>query len=803
MNADGTDRTKVINGADTKSGINNTPAWSPDGQQLAFISNFDGSIPQIGTVGVDGSGLVQITTGSLPSLDPTWSPDGTKIAFDRTAGDGTHIYTMNTDGTDIEQLTFTRETEAEPAWSPDGTRIAYTSTSPNGYEIFVMHADGSHPVQLTTDGGQEPAWSPDGTKIVFTTQRDHDFEIYTMNADGSAQTRITNSPDLDEQPTWGLATGGGGGTDDAAPAVTIALDAPNGGTPDGQNGWFVSGPVTGSVTADDTATGNSDIASLSCDPLALTESGIGTPTASGTFSIASDGVTHVSCTASDSVGNTSAPVNTDTKLDAHEPAVSLNPAADSCSSPIVDGWCPGTQTAGFAARDTTSGTASPCSAAGGSSCGFTRSSSTQGPAITIPSGAVCDVAGNCNPGIAAGPFKIGIPDSRAATLHLEVIARGREAGGPPPSASFEVTSSADHALIRVGTGDLTGPAGQRCPGVGPLCTGDVRVMVGPSRADVLIGTSNSPTGRLPVYSGDCDGRGNSTIGTRGDMTLSVGQVATCRITFVNPDVKVGSSPDSALLVTKTFEPEPDRPLGHPDGQLGLYADAFDALATTSLSSLRDASGPGQCPLHATEPVCEWAVTLNGDNWSRVEPRLIETGDHDWLGIFSGDCNRRGQVISDPSPDGDLFECMVQNIHLEARSDPHPNSALRITVDAPTDDSRPPKNAQIVVNSADGSREFTNLNVAPNMRHADGTRCAGLGATVCTGDVGVLVHTSPHGSQTEYFVVGVSSAPRGYTETFSDGCSGARNGVSSNLIQLGVGELHSCHISFQPPRHGRN
>ena len=311
MNADGSDRTKVVNGADTKSGINNTPAWSPDGQHLAFISNFDGSIPQIGTVGVDGSGLAQITTGSLPSLDPTWSPDGTKIAFDRTAGDGTHIYTMNTDGTDIEQLTFTRETEAEPVWSPDGTKIAYTSTSPNGYEIFVMNADGSNPVQLTTDGGEEPDWSPDGTKIVFTTQRDHDFEIYTMNADGSSQTRITNSPDLDEQATWGRATGGGGGTDDAAPAVTIALDAPNGGTPDGQNGWFVSGPVTGSVTADDTATGNSDIASLSCGSLALTESGIGTPTASGAFSIASDGDTHVSCTASDSVGNTSAPVNTD------------------------------------------------------------------------------------------------------------------------------------------------------------------------------------------------------------------------------------------------------------------------------------------------------------------------------------------------------------------------------------------------------------------------------------------------------------------------------------------------------------
>jgi Tol biopolymer transport system component len=796
MNADGTGRTKVINGADTKSGINNTPAWSPDGQRLAFISNFDGAAPQIGTVDVDGGGPTQITSGSFASVDPDWSPDGTKIVFDRTTASGTHLYTMNTDGTDVTQLTFTSETELEPAWSPDGTKIAYMSTSPSGYQIFVINANGSNPVQLTTEGAEEPDWSPDGTKIVFTTQRDHDYEIYTMNADGTAQTRITNSPDLDVQPTWGRATDGGGGTDDTAPAVAIELDAPNGGTPDGQSGWFVSGPVTGSVTADDTATGDSAISALSCGSLSLTESGIGTPTAAGTFSIALDGVTHIACTASDSAENTSAPVTMDVRLDTHEPDVSLNPAADACSSPVVDGWCPGTQTAGFAARDATSGTALPCVAAGGSACSFTRSSSTQGPAVMIASGAVCDVAGNCDSGIAAGPFKIGIPDSRAASLHLEVIARGKDFRLPPAAASFLVASSADNVPIRVDTEDLTGPTGQRCPGVGPLCTGEVTLLVGASRADVVIETSFGPAGRLPVYSGDCDGRGNSAIGTRGVITLAAGQMATCRITFVGPDAMAGPSPDSALVVTKTFEPEPDRVRGHPDGQLSLFGNSPLALATTSLSFLRDTSGAGLCPLHTVQPVCEWAVTLSGDSWNQIQPRLVESGDHDWLGLFSGDCNPRGQVTADPTPDGDLFECTIQNIHLEARSDPHPSSVLRVNVDAPADNSRPPKNAQIVVTSASG-RQFTSLPVAPGMRHADGTSCTGLGAAICTGDVGVLVNTSPTGTTAD-FIIRVSSAPRGYTATFSDGCSRSPNGVSSTLIQLGVGELRSCHISFQPP-----
>ena len=795
MNPDGSDRTKVISGDATGSGINNSPAWSPDGRQLAFVSTFDGLIEQIGTVGVDGRGLAQLTTGSVASVDPAWSPDGTKIAFDRAAGGHSAIYTMNTDGTSVQQLAATGEDLADPAWSPDGTKIAYTSTTPNGYEVFVMNADGSRPVQLTTDGAEQPTWSPDGTKIVFTTQRDGDFEIYTMNADGSAQTRVTNSPNLDEQPTWGRVPASGGGTDDAPPTVTIALDSPNGGAPDGESGWFVSGPVTGAVAADDTASGGSAVASLSCGPLALTASGMDTPTASGTFSISSNGVTHIACTATDSGGNTSAPATMDVELDTHAPDVSLNPAANSCSSPVVDSRCPGTQTAGFTAVDATSGTASPCAAAGGFSCTFTESSSTQGPAVTIASGPLCDVAGNCNSGIAAGPFAIGPADPGTATLHLEVIARGSP--GPIAPAALRITSSADGAPIDVGTGALTGSTGQRCQGVGPLCTGDVRVPAGAVPSSVLIETLFGPAGQVPVYSGDCDGRGNSVRTFAVVTRLSVGQVATCRITFVHPDSAMGSSPDSALLVTKEFEPEPSIG-GHPNGQLELHGASLSTHATTSLSSLRDTSAPGHCPLRTSQPVCEWAVTLDGDSWiNGIQPRLVEVGASQWIGIFSGDCNPRGQIVADSTPHGDLFECLIWNIHLEAQSDPHPNSVLRVNVDAPTDDSRPPKDADIVVVEANGAQS-ADLHVAAQMRHADGTRCAGLSATVCTGDAGVVVRIAPRGSNTAYFFVRVRSAPTRYTATFSDGCTGAPNGVSSTPIKLDAGELLSCHVSFRPP-----
>jgi hypothetical protein len=109
--------------------------------------------------------------------------------------------------------------------------------------------------------------------------------------------------------------------DNQPPTVSVALSSPNGGTPDGTNGWFKTGPVTGMVTANDTATGNSNIASITCtaalngagpQPLPLsTLTGVGTsPTASGGFSISAQGTTVIACTATDAANNTSTPATT-------------------------------------------------------------------------------------------------------------------------------------------------------------------------------------------------------------------------------------------------------------------------------------------------------------------------------------------------------------------------------------------------------------------------------------------------------------------------------------------------------------
>ncbi len=202
------------------------------------------------------------------------------------------------------------------------------------------------------------------------------------------------------------------GADVNPPVVNVSFPAP-----DGLNGWFVTLPVAGSVTADDTTTGGSNVTAITCTGTTTgTLTGLGTPSASASLTVSAEGINNVSCTADDSAGNSGAePGSSNTatvKIDTGAPDVVLDPTADICSAPGHLGWCRGTQTAGFNASDAASEVASPCT---GASCDFTQSTTTNGGTVTIASGPVCDVAGNCAAGKDAGPFMI---DSASPTIAI-------------------------------------------------------------------------------------------------------------------------------------------------------------------------------------------------------------------------------------------------------------------------------------------------------------------------------------------------------------------------------------------------
>jgi TolB protein len=185
------------------------PTWSPTGRRLAFRAAPVGLPPttshaDIVAIDADGGGRRNLTrNANLDNWSPAWSPDGNLIAFASNRGsDGLErLWLMTPTGRIVRRLT-TIEGEY-PTWSPDGKRLAFMSSTNGAYEIYRVNRDGSHLRRLTVSSAYDgfPAWSPDGKRIAFSSDRGRTpgrEDIYTMDPEGGQVTNLThNSGDID------------------------------------------------------------------------------------------------------------------------------------------------------------------------------------------------------------------------------------------------------------------------------------------------------------------------------------------------------------------------------------------------------------------------------------------------------------------------------------------------------------------------------------------------------------------------------------------------------------------------------
>lgn len=179
------------------------PIWSADGARLIFSAKLD-NYWQLFMANADGTGMVQITTGSYHNKNGMLSPDGSRIVFVSERDSNPEIYIMGVNGSNAQRLTNNPAWEDDPVWSPDGQWIAFESKREGRTDIYRMRVNGSN-IQRLTSGGESnttPAYSPDGRNIAFEHKENGHLQIYVMNAEGGAERRITFEGIDNQRPTW-------------------------------------------------------------------------------------------------------------------------------------------------------------------------------------------------------------------------------------------------------------------------------------------------------------------------------------------------------------------------------------------------------------------------------------------------------------------------------------------------------------------------------------------------------------------------------------------------------------------------
>lgn len=185
-------------------GSNSAPAWSPDGKRLAVVLTKDGS-SQIYTINADGSGLTRVAGSTTIDTEPQFSPDGQYLYFTSDRGGSPQIYRVAATGGTAERVTFEGSYNVSPRLSPDGKMLAYVSRNGGRFQVTVMDL-ASRQIQILTDSSRDesPSFAPNSRTILYASEVGGRGVLSAVSSDGRVKQKLSGQAGGDvREPAWG------------------------------------------------------------------------------------------------------------------------------------------------------------------------------------------------------------------------------------------------------------------------------------------------------------------------------------------------------------------------------------------------------------------------------------------------------------------------------------------------------------------------------------------------------------------------------------------------------------------------
>ncbi|MEI8031446.1 MAG: Tol-Pal system beta propeller repeat protein TolB [Comamonadaceae bacterium] len=184
-------------------GSNSAPAWSPDGRTLAVTLSRDGG-SQLFAIDAAGGEPRRLAQSSGIDTEPAYSPDGKSIYFVSDRGGAPQIYKIPSLGGAAERVTFTGSYNISPAISPDGRWLAYISRVSGVFRLHVMElATGAVNAVSDTSADESPSFAPNSRLIVYATQQQGREVLMTTTLDGKIKARLSGQSGNIREPDWG------------------------------------------------------------------------------------------------------------------------------------------------------------------------------------------------------------------------------------------------------------------------------------------------------------------------------------------------------------------------------------------------------------------------------------------------------------------------------------------------------------------------------------------------------------------------------------------------------------------------